>query len=171
MMKWLFIVSAFIVLSCRSHSSMPLSADQQGLLILSQDFNRDYKDTSDSRGRQKLITDYELKLQDYLKRQCSSMLENMQVKMKKCEEDGKGRIHAEFVDKNNEYVFDRVYDSSSEMKGDTIYKFVKSLPEGTDITVRFLFSGNVKINDPETASAGGFHIQVIPTALVKVFPS
>jgi hypothetical protein len=39
------------------------------------------------------------------------------------------------------------------MKADTIYRLVKSLPEGTDIKVRFLFSGNIKINVPETGAS------------------
>jgi hypothetical protein len=163
-MKWVFLASFFIVLSCRNHSAPALSADQQGLFKLSLDYKKDYKDTSDSKGRDRLISEYELKLQDYLKRRCSSMLENMQVQLKKFEEDPKGKVYAQFVDENNEYVFEKVYDTSAEMKADTIYRIVKSLPEGTDIKVRFLFSGNIKINVPETVASKGFQIEVIPTA-------
>jgi hypothetical protein len=163
-MKWLFFASVFIVLSCRNHFAPALSSDQQGLLKLSVDYKNDYKDTSDSKGRERLIGEYELKLQDYLKRRCSSMLENMQVRLKKFEEDPKGKVYAQFADENNEYVFEKVYDSSAEMKADTIYRLVKSLPEGTDIKVRFLFSGNLKINAPETRASKGFQIEVVPTA-------
>jgi hypothetical protein len=152
-MKWVFLASVFIVLSYRNHSTPVLSADQQGLFKLSLDYNNDYKDTSDSKGRERLIGEYELKLLDYLKRRCSSMLENMQVRLKKFEEDPKGKIYAQFVDANNEYVFEKAYDTSAEMKADTIYRLVKSLPEGTDIKVRFLFSGNIKINVPETGAS------------------
>ena len=163
-MKWIVILSLLIFVSCRDHSSRGLSADQQGLIRLSCDFKSEYKDTSDSRGREKLLVDYEIKLQYYLRHRCSYKLENMHVQLKRFEEDDKGRVYAVFADKENDYVFQKKYGTSAEMKADTIYNLVKSLKRGRDITVRFLFAGNVKVNEPGTASYPGFQIEVTPTA-------
>jgi len=164
MMKWFLIFSLIFVFSCGNHSSQALSADQQGLFNLSRDYKNDYKDTSDSKGRENVMVEYELKLQDYSRRSCSYRLENMHVQLKKFEEDAKGRVFAQFVDRNNEYVFQKRYDSSTEMRSDTIYRLVKSFQLDTDITVRFLFAGNVKVNEPGTASSSSFQIEVTPTA-------
>ncbi|MGZ3847184.1 MAG: hypothetical protein ACXVBH_14070 [Flavisolibacter sp.] len=166
-MKWWFILSILFIVSCGNHSSQAFSADQQGLFKLSRDFRNDYKDTSDSRDRERLIVEYELKLQNYLKHACSSRLENMNVKMKKIVEDPKGTIYAEFADKDNEYVFQKIYDSAAEMKADTSYRIVKSLQEDSDVTVGFMFAGNVKVNEPAARTSSSFQIEVIPTAIVE----
>jgi len=166
-MKWLFILSVLFIVSCGNHSSQALSVDQRGLFNLSRDYRSEFNDTTDSRERERLIIEYELKLQEYLRHRCSYRLEAMRVQLKNFEEDGKGRVYARFVDRNNEYVFQMVYDSTNEMKADTVYQLVKSIPPGRDIAVRFLFAGNVKINEPAKESSSTFQIEVTPTAVIE----
>ncbi|MBO9682715.1 MAG: hypothetical protein J7502_08625 [Flavisolibacter sp.] len=163
-MKWLLFFS-IVVYSCGSNSSAHLSPDQKGLFALSDNFKEDYKKTSYTVSRDKVIGNYQLKLQHYLTYTCDSSLKNMKVRMTKLEEDPSGAIHAEFRDKNCSYVFHQVYDSSRQMKADVVYRLVKSLEQGKEINLRFLYGGNVRVNDPENNSTNNFEIEVIPTAI------
>jgi hypothetical protein len=165
-MKWLllFLILAY---SCGCNSSASLSPDQKGLFALSDKFKDDYKEANYTVSREKLISSYELKLRHYLTYTCDSSLKNMKVRMTKLEESPAGTIHVEFRDKHCRYVFHQVYDSSRQMKADVIYRFVKSLRPGTEMTMRFLYGGNVKIYDPGNTSMSNFEIVVIPTAIMS----
>lgn len=164
-MKWWFF-SLIIIYSCGSNSSASLSREQRGLFTLCGEFKNDYEEARDSVTRGKLISNYEMKLQRYLTYTCDSSLKAMKVRMIKFEENGEGAVNAEFVDGNCRYVFHHVYDSTREMNADVVYHLVKSLKQNTEMTVRFLFGGNIKIYDPADVSEGNFEIEVIPTAIV-----
>ena len=164
-MKWLFFLSVVILFSCSSNSSAHLSANQRELFTLSDNFKSEYREAPETTAREKVMSDYEMKLQQYLRHTCDSNLENIKVRMTKLEEDPMGRVYAEFTDRNCTYVFRQVYDSSNEMKADVVYRFVKSLKPNTEITLHFLYGGNVKINDPANTPLNSFEIEVIPTAM------
>lgn len=164
-MKWLFCF-LLIGFSCRSNTSAGLSADQSGLASISDNFKSEYYDANNTTAREKVVSNYELKLQHYLTYTCDSSLKNMKVRITTVEERKTGNIYAEFTDKHCKYVFHQLYDSDRQMKSDILYQIVKSLKRGTEITVRFLYAGNVKINSPENASVGNFEIEVLPVAIM-----
>lgn len=165
-MKWFFL-SCLILSSCGDNYLSHLSKDQLGLFTLSESFTKDYKHLNDSIAREKLIGEYKIKVQDYLMRSCDSSLESMRVQMTKIEEDDSGKLWVEFTDNTCKYFFHQAYSTASEMKTDVVYRFIKSLKKNTDLTLRFLYAGNVGINNPENISDKSFEIEVIPIALVK----
>lgn len=163
-MKW-FLFSLVILYSCGGNFSASLSQDQKGLFTLCNDFSKDYKAATDAITREKLVSDYEMKLQKYLTYTCDSSLKNIKVRMTRLDEYPTGKIQAEFKDEYCSYVFRQQYDSSNQMKADILYRFVKSLEQEKEITLRFLYGGNVKINAPENTSFQNFEIEVIPMAI------
>lgn len=163
-MKWLFF-TLIIVYSCGGNTSANLSPDQEGLYSLCNHFRSDYRKASDTVARQKLKGVYEMKLQYYLTSTCDSSLKTIKVKLTNLEEDPSGSIHAEFRDENCSYVFHQVYDSSTQMRADIVYRFVKSLQRNSEMNLRFLYAGNVKIIDPEKSAGINFEIDIIPTAI------
>jgi hypothetical protein len=163
-MKW-FLLSLIIVYSCSSNSSDSLAVDQQGLFELSKNFETDYKEAGDTISRENVISNYELKLRQYLTYTCDSSLKAIKVRMTKLQEDPSGRIYAEFRDQNCSFIFHQVYDSSKQMREDIIYHLVKSLEPGKELSLRLLYGGKVKVNDPLNPSHCNFEIWVIPTAI------
>jgi hypothetical protein len=167
-MKWFLFTALLIIYSCRGNSLGALSPDQKGLFNLSETFKNEYKDTSDSREREKLVKQYEIKLQDYLRHSCDYILKDVKVHVRKVEVDSSGRLLAEFTDKNCRYLVHRYYRNDLEMKADSVYHLVRSLNENADITLRFLFDGNIKVNDFENASNKIFEIEVTPTEIAHI---
>lgn len=165
-MKW-FLLSLIVVYSCSGNFSASLSAEQQGLFELSDNFKTDYKKATDSFSREDLISNYELKLRQYLTSTCDSSLKAMKVRMTKLEEDPSGGIYAEFRDQECSYIFHQRYDSTKHMKEDIIYRLVTSLERGKEISLRFLYAGNVKVYDLSNPSPFHFEIRVIPTAIMS----
>jgi len=89
----------------------------------------------------------------------------MKVKMKRLDIDPKGKVFAEFADAHYSYTFRREYNNDREMKPDVVYRLIDSINKDSEVQLRFLCSGSVKINDPSDASVKNFEIDVVPTAI------
>lgn len=165
-MKWIYLSCILFICSCgSSNNSSNLSPDQQALFFLADTFKKEYHDTTNSNTRQQLLAQYEIKLQNYLTHSRAFVLDFMKVKMKKLDIDPKGKLFAEFADENYSYIFRRDYASYNEMKADVVYQLIDSINKESEVKLRFLCSGNVKINDPSDRSAANFEIDVVPTAI------
>lgn len=163
-MKWILLPYFALIFSCKGNYSAHLSPDQQGLYKLAAEFVSEYKHTSYSTARQQLLSQHEVKLQGYIKEVCKDSLQKMRVQLDRFETNGDSLL-AEFTDENCKYFFHQTYATEKEMKGDTIYQMLSSLKKNTEVTIRFLWAGNVKVNSGTDEGAKVFEIAVIPTAI------
>jgi hypothetical protein len=163
-MKWLLLFLLTILYSCQGNFSARLSHDQQSLYRLAGNFAKKYKDTNESAARDKLVMQEQIRLQAHLRDVCNDSLDQMKVQLRKLEIKPGGHLLAEFTDNNCRYFFHQTYPGENEMKADTIYQMLASLKKDTDITMRFLCTGNVKVNTVDNGDKL-FEIAVIPTAI------
>jgi len=165
-MKWIYLCCILFICSCGGgNNSSNLSSDQQALFTLADTFQKEYRDTTNSNTRQQLRARYEMELQNYLTRSRAFILDFMKVKMKRLDIDPKGKVFAEFADAHYSYTFRREYNNDREMKTDVVYRLIDSINKDSEVQLRFLCSGSVKINDPSDASVKNFEIDVVPTAI------
>ena len=163
-MKWLLLFLLTLLYSCKGNFSAHLSHDQQGLYKLAGKFVQEYKDSNESTTREKLVMQEQIRLQAHLRDVCKDSLDQMKVRLRKLEIKPGGHLLAEFTDNNCRYFFHQTYSGEKEMKADTIYQMLASLKKDTDITMRFLCTGNVKVNSVDDGDKL-FEIAVIPKAI------
>lgn len=163
-MKWLLVFLLIILYSCKGNFSTHISHDQQGLYKLAGKFVKEYKDTNESAAREKLVMQEQIRLQAHLRDACKDSLDQMKVQLRKLEIKPGGHLLAEFTDNNCCYFFHQTYSGENEMKADTIYQMLASLKKDTEVTMRFLCTGNVKVNNVDDREKL-FEIAVIPTAI------
>jgi hypothetical protein len=155
-----------LLFSCSVSTLPPVpkpSKVQIHLEAMADQITKEYKAAPNEVAQQEIKDKYTAVLDHYLRDSCSNMLDSMVVFVNRVYQEI-GILRTEFSDNTAFYNFHYSYPTEEEMKKDKIYNFAKSLKEGKDTLLTFLYLGGCRVRTDSKGTQ--FEIEAMPAPIL-----